>query len=784
LGFKVDHVKIELGLDFDKKAVEGTTTLLVERVAPQAEAFVLDACKLDIHGVSLDGTRVSHTYDGSKLTVKFPGGGKSHRVSVEYSACPQDGIHFVGPDSGYPDREVQAWTQGETEFSRYWFPCLDRPDVKSSTELLLTVPKGFRVISNGKLLLIKDGESGVTFHWKEDLPHSAYLTSFVAGKFGEVAEEASGVQLHYYFPESKRADVLRYFGETPRMIRVFEHLTGVKYPYSKYDQTTVEDFFTGGEENFNATTLSTTYYPDSQSEEDFATSYATPRRNAVNLVAHELAHQWFGDYVTCADWSHAWLNEGFATYFQLLYVEKTRGTDQMRWEVGIRGEDYFEEDSGEYRRPIVDGGYVWPDDVFDETLYQKGACMLHELRYVVGDGAFFRGINAHLKGHPLGTADTGDFRKAMEKASGLQLGEFFDLSFFKPGFPELEAEYFWDDSTKTANIVVKQVQDTGDGTPVFKFQCDVVFYVGGKRLKRRASIESKEQRLSFALPAVPSVVELDPERWVLKRLKFGKGVQMLLDQLSQSVDASSRADAAREVGKLKSDAAVEGLKAAAMREQFWEVRDQALRALGEIGTKEALRALLAVGLPRERMVRRGLAAALGNFKEESARNMLLDLLRKDQSPYVRCEAALSLGKAWPGGALPHLKEAMKVHSPNETLAEACLAAMGKLEGEEGKRTIREGLGYGKPLGVRTGALRGIKARGAILDEEVPLLKDILLHDREFRVRLRIANEVVRPLKDARFLDAMREASKADPDLRVRRKALETYYELAQPKPQS
>ncbi|HEY6282750.1 MAG TPA: M1 family aminopeptidase [Nitrososphaerales archaeon] len=777
--FHTAHVKLELTLDFEEKRLTGACTLNVEAVRPGLSRVRLDARELDISKVSVDNAPAEYEYDNSILDVILPDSREGkHTIRVEYATTPRDGVFFTGPDKEHPEKEVQAWSHCETEAARYWYPCFDHLSEKSSSELVLTVPHGFRVISNGKLLSVQEAGKMTVYHWKEDLPHSTYLTSFVAGALGEMTQEADGVKLHYYFPESKRADVLRYFGETPKMVEVFGELTGVKYPYEKYDQVTVQDFVVGGMENFNATTLSTNYFPDSGSEEDFQTSYSSPHVNAVDLVAHELAHQWFGDLVTCSDWAHAWLNEGFATYFQVLYIEKSRGVDQMRWDLNSRVEEYFEEDAVEYRRPIVEREYVWPDDLFDEHLYPKAGSMLHELRFVMGDEAFFRGINSYLKSFSYSIADTQDFLKSMVNSSGLALEEFFEQSFFKPGHPEFEVAYSWDGEKRTATLRVRQSQGLENGTPIFRLPCEIVFYVGGERLRFVVTLDSAEQTLTFMLPSKPSVVEFDPQRWLLKKIKFDKSVDLLLNQLEISKDAWSRAEAAKALGKLKSNKAIVGLKAAAIKEQFWHVKASAIEALGEIGTGDALQVLEDAGMQANRRVRRSLAKALGEFKQEKSKKLLIGLLKKDESPYVRCEAALALAKSWPEGALPHLKEAMKAISPNETLAEACLDAMGKLPDEEVKGIVRERLLYGNPTRVRIGALKAIKGRGFILDEEVPRLKDILLNDRELRVRLYLVNQLVRPLGDRRFIEEVRQASRVDQELKVRRKALETYHELA------
>ena len=776
--FRTLHRKIELSVDFQKKSISGSCTLVVEPIRQGLGEVHIDARELDVRSCTVDGAKVDFEYDNAFLTVPLPGKSEVRSIRVEYSATPKEGLYFTAPDAEHPEKEVQAWTHSEPESARFWFPCHDHPSDKSTSEMVIRVPTGFRVISNGRLVSEREEADSAVFHWKEDTPHSSYLTSFIAGKFSQMTQEVRGVKLHYNFPESKRADVLRYFGETPQIIEALEELTGTRYPYEKYDQTTVQDFVAGGEENLNATTLSMNYYPEAGAEEDFQPIYSNPFSSAVNLVAHEAAHQWYGDWVTCSDWCHAWINEAWATYLQSLYTGKSRGVDQMRWEMRAREVEYFEEDETQYRRPIVDREYVWPHDVFDHTTYRKGASMLHELRYIMGDAAFFRGTAEFLDRHAKGCADTDDMRKAMENVSGLQLEEFFEQAFLKPGYPEFQVEYAWDDSAKTATLRVKQEQDTSDGTPIFKLPCDIVFYVGGARKKFRITLGSAEQSLVFSLDAKPSVVEFDPERWLLKKLKFEKTFDLLENQLAQSQDAWSRAEAATALGKRASDRAIPALGSAAKKEQFWDVRACALRALGEIGSDAALVTLLEVGVPSERVVRRALAKALGNFKDERARKILIGFLEGDESPYVRCEAALSLGKSWPEGALPYLKKVMGVHSPNETLAEACLEAMGKLKDEEVKQIVDSNLAYGKPTRVRVGALKAIKARGRIADDEFPLLKDLLLRDKEYRVRLYLVSTLIRELADGRFVDALAEVAKKDRNGSLRREALEVFYELS------
>lgn len=775
--FHIEHAKIALAVDFDRQRIDGSCELILTPLRGGVKTIKLDAAEMEVKGVMVDGEKSEFSVGGGRLEIASGlAQGTPKKVVVEYGAHPRMGVIFTAPDKEHPEKEVQAWTHNEAELAHFWFPCFDHPSERFTTETVISVPTGFRVISNGKLVSKWDSGDRTVYHWKEEFPHPAYLTSFVAAKLEELTQEADGVKLNYNFPGSKKDDVLRYFGETPKMIEVFGELTGVKYPYEKYDQTTVQDFVFGGMENLNATTLSTSYYPTAATEEDFQTSYSTPHVNAVDLVAHELAHQWFGDYVTCEDWHHAWLNEAMATYLQCLYVEKTMGTDQMRWDLDARTQQYFEEDKKEYRRAIVDNCYVFPDDLFDFALYEKGASMVHELRYIMGDEAFLRGINGYLKKHGGGNAETDDFRRAMEKASGLSLEKFFKQAFLTPGHPEFEVEYSWDEESSAARVRVRQVQDPEESAWVFELPCELTFLVGKAWKSFRVRLDARDQTFSFGFEEKPSAVEFDPKHWLMKELKFEKSVGMWEAQLRQSPDAWSRAEAARALGKARTGG-VQVLVDAATGDGFWDVKANAFRALGEIGSEEAKAALLAIPAPKGRRERRALVEALGRFKDDACRDKTIHFLKNDDSPYVRCEAALALGKSSPSVAFAYLKEAMKEPSPNDTLREACLEAMGSLKDDGVAEAVARSLAYGNPTRVRLGALKAIKGRGEVLSSEVPVIKEIILHDKEFRVRLGALESVVRSLMDRRFVDEVKAASESDEDLRVRRRALEVYHEL-------
>ena len=618
-------------------------------------------------------------------------------------------------------------------------------------------------------------------------PHSGYLNSFVAGKFDLIEDNAEGTPLQYYFPESKRADAPRLFGQTPEMLRVFESLTRAKYPFEKYSQVTVHDFMIGGMENVSATTLVDTRFPDERSEADFAARYTRPDRNHIELVAHELAHMWFGDLVTAKHWSHLWLNEGFATYLQALYLERKDGQEEFRHDMLAKAEGYFEEDETMYRRAIVEDVYVFADDLFDAYAYEKGAWMIHQLRYILGDDLFFSATFEFLKKYARANADTHDYMKVLEEMSGLSLEGYFDQAFYKAGHPEFEVSYSWDDATRTAEVVVRQTQQVDELTPVFSLPCELAFYVGGpgatSRLSRRVQLHTQEERFNFELPSKPRIVEFDPEEWLLKKVKFDKPLSMFLVQLKESHDASSRRRAAEGLSVFKSDpGVVEALEKSVNDEaEHYSVRSEAAKSLGKVGSKKALEALIRLVGTKHRRVRRAVVGALGEFKDSSVKQPLLAALGGDESPYVQCQAALSYGKIGLPDAYAVLVSAVEMPSPDNAISEACLESLGYVKEPRTREFLRKHLPYGNPTRARVGALKAFAKLGWLEAEDAGLLKDLLLQDKEYAVRSQVL-ETTSELLDRRLLTAVREASEKDVDPRVRRRAMEVGLLLSEASP--
>ncbi len=408
--FAIEHLAADITLDVPKKSISATAKLTVKRIDDDATELELDAVGFTIEKVSVDGKSAEYRYDGRSLAISLAKSVQTATIAVAYRATPRRGLYFLEPDEHVPDRPRQVWSQCQEEDARHWLPCHDKPHVKMTTEIAVTAPNGWSVLGNGELT-----RSGSKFVWTMNEPHPSYLLTLVAGEFSVLEADADGIPLTYWVPKGREEDAKRTFEKTPAMVKHFGKLFGVKYPWNKYAQVVVSDFIFGGMENTTATTLYEHTLLDMRAAIDISSD---------DLIAHELAHQWFGDYVTCRDWSEGWLNEGFATYIEHVWREKDLGRDE--YELGLQSdlEGYITEAHGRYRRAIVCQDYDSPLDLFDRHLYEKGGLVLHMLRTEIGDDVFWRGIAAYLNANAKGNVETRDLMRALEKASGRSLGKF------------------------------------------------------------------------------------------------------------------------------------------------------------------------------------------------------------------------------------------------------------------------------------------------------------------------------------------------------------------------
>jgi aminopeptidase N len=765
---RLDHVRLDWDLDLQGRRLTGTATLSLTARRDALAVLTFDAVELDVGAVTIDGRAAAFDNDGERLRVTCPAPlaeGTRVDVAIQYSCQPRRGLYFIGPDADHPERALQCWTQGQDDDSRHYWPCIDHPIEKFTTEVICAAPAGSFVLSNGVLRQRSDLPGGrVRWHYALEFPQPAYLVTLVAGPFSEIAARAprTGVEVYYYAQPGREADAQRTLGRTPDMIDFFSERIGVPYPYPRYSQIAVTEFIFGGMENTTATTLTDLVLLDERAALD---------HDVDGLVSHELAHQWWGDLLTCREWSEAWLNEGFATYFEYVWREHAKGRDEADLELLVDTDGYLTE-AGRYQRPVVCRQYDEPIHLFDAHLYEKGGRVVHMLRHELGDAAFWRAIGHYARKHAHGSVETRDLARAIEETTGRNVDELFDRWIARPGHPELAGRWEWDEDRKVGTLRIAQKQAVTSETPLFKFSTLVRFEVAGGERDERVTISEASHAFEFHLPARPTQVIFDPGDVVLKSVKFDKSAVLWRRQLAGARLAVDRVSAARALAELPDPAGVTALAAAMRDDPFWGVRAAAARALGQTRREEARDALVAALADRHPRVRRAVAAGLGDFTgDETAAAALAACLRRgDPSVFVEAEAAAALGRTRSPEALALLPTLLDRPSFQDVIRSRAIEGLGRCGDERALPVIRDAWRPGAVWASRRAVVSALAelARGTGSARAARELIEIRLRDRDFRVRAEAASALAR-LASTEAVPAIRAALAAELDGRARRR---------------
>jgi aminopeptidase N len=519
--YDVLNYTIRTSFDIPNKAVIGEETLTFKPLRPEFKSLVLDASDMNVETVSLAASTdvsLQWTQPPDKLAITMDRAyqpSDSVTLRIHYRATPHRGLYFVPASpaaAGQRYKPAQIWTQGEPEDNHHWFPCYDFPDEKATSEQYITTRSNQIAISNGSLLENTANPDGThTFHWKMNRPHASYLISMVVGDYVKISDSYKGIPVEYYTYRGSETETRRAFLKTPQMMKWFSQTLNYEYPYDKYSQTLVSYFFFGGMENITATT---------QSDSDILSGGESPD-SVDNLVSHELAHQWFGDLVTCKDWSHAWLNEGLATFMEASFKEHEGGRASYLKELQSDVRLYLAEDELSYRRPLVFNRYRTPIDLFDSTLYKKGAFVMHMLRETVGDELFWKSLNRYLTENQYKDVETRDLERAFEQTTAQQLDWFFDQWVYKAGYPELHVTHTYDPASKQLTLNVEQTQTPEINTPaVFRLPLDVEISTHAGAKTEKVEMTQRKQQFTFAVNEKPAGIAIDKDLKILKTLEI------------------------------------------------------------------------------------------------------------------------------------------------------------------------------------------------------------------------------------------------------------------------
>ncbi len=548
--FDHKHIKLTIDIpDIENAAFDGVATLTTSPIGSSQSSITLDARKtMAFSKVTVDGVDATFTHANDRLTINFPkavGPGETATVQMTYHAEKPSGnasgLNWFKTREGREKQGAMVYSQGESNYNSYWFPCHDYPNDKLTSEITVTVDSGYEVISNGRLvekvtglksfvgeLDAKTGEllsqtekpQRTRWHWLQDKPHATYLVMLAIGKYDvvDVNEGQPGVPMPVYGPPGSADDLKAIFKHTPAMVKNFEELFDEPYPWDKYAQVIVRNFRWGGMENTSATTLA-----------EYAASRGDGEGAQDDLISHELCHQWFGDLMTCKSWDHIWLNEGWATMGEWLWIQKRDGDDAYyrgpRQALNIL--KLTANKSAPKGIAMISRYYKEIDDNFTkaEDPYKRGGFFLHMLRERLGDDIFWKGVRLYIDRNKFQCVETSDFRKVLEEVSGQSLERFFDQWAFRPGMPTLKVETKYDEGSKKMSVSVEQSQKIDADNPAYALRLPVYCEFPAEEGKEQPAgqwlyvdMDTRSATESFDMPMKPSRIRIDPNVSLLARI--------------------------------------------------------------------------------------------------------------------------------------------------------------------------------------------------------------------------------------------------------------------------
>lgn len=663
------HLALDLTPHFQERSLDGQATLRFKPIAKPFSELKLNAVDLQVSEVTASETIQGWQATADQILVTFAQPippDQEASVTIRYGATPAKGLYFRTPELGYKPEDAHVFTQGESIESRYWFPCFDAPNEKFTSEVTCRVPAGMVVLSNGRKVSEEtDAGTGlVAVRWLQDKPHATYLMALAAGYFKKVEDRYRDIPLAFYTPASQVAQAQNSFAGTKDMLAFFERETGVPYPWAKYYQVCVNDFVAGGMENTSLTILTDRTLHPAEFED---------LRDSAGLVSHELAHQWFGDLVTCKDWANIWLNEGFATYYEQLYEGHRRGRDELLYSLCQSAKHVLSQPN--QTNAIVRRDYQNPDELFNYLAYPKGGWVLHMLRSQLGDELYRRCIKAYLEAHAYGTVITEDLNQVLERLSGRSFDGFFDQWVYHAGYPDLAVSYTWDEKSRLARVSVQQNQKLGDSVLLFRFPLTVRFIARGHTADRQVYVKQKSEDFYVALPAAPERVRIDPELTLLAKINYTPPTPALYAQLADSRDVVGRLLAVEQLGGRKDAPTVAKLKQALNQDAHYGVRLAASQALRGMQTDEALAALLASTQQSDARVRRQVVADLGGFYNARSCQAALQVLAQEKNPDIAAAAITLLGAYAKPEVKDKLLACLRSQSYENVLADAAINAL-------------------------------------------------------------------------------------------------------------
>jgi aminopeptidase N len=653
------HTRLDVRFDWNKSQMNGKASIIGKPHFNPISKLYLDARGMEIQSVEvydlssgktqktnmpvthseiIENKKLSSSYKYENDSIKINLGrqfksNEKYLVRVNYVAKPDElkkggsnaisddkGLFFINPKGEDKNKMPQIWTQGETQANSAWFPTIDSPNEKMTSEIFMTVDEKYTTLSNGLLTDTKKNADGTkTDHWKMDLPHSPYLVMMAVGEFKKVTDAPwNGKEISYYVEKEYEPYAKAIFGNTKEMIEFYSRILETPYPWQKYAQIVVRDYVSGAMENTSATLHG-----------DFMV-YQTDReiidgKKGEDVISHELFHQWFGDLVTAESWSNLPLNESFATYGEYLWQEYKNGRDAADAHSYQSRMGYFTA-SAQKQVDLIRYDYNDKEDMFDAWSYNKGGQVLHMLRKYVGHKVFFASLKLYLERNRFKNAEIHDLRLAFEEVSGEDLNWFFNEWFLAKGHPELEIQKNYNAEEKTLVLKIRQKQNL-DKAPLYTLPVDIDIYADGKKERHRIVIDQVEQEFLFPVAVSPDLVNFDAEKQLLAIKTYSKSVEELIFQYRNAPLFSDRLEALTVLkSKTDQEEVYKMFVYAAENDNWFEHRSAAIEALKEL--------------------------ALG--KETELKPLLIKIALTDKNTNVKAKAVSFLGSKYKGVELDNL----------------------------------------------------------------------------------------------------------------------------------
>ncbi len=664
------HTKLNVSFDWEKQYMNGNATITLKPYFYPTKEITLDAKNYEVKSVSLISTpekTLQYTYDKKQLTIaldKEYTRNDTLKISISYVSKPNEretkagsaitsdkGLYFINPLGKEKEKPMEIWTQGEPESNSCWFPTVDKPNERMTHEIYITIDsahKNFVTLSNGLLLSSQKNPDGSrTDYWKQSLPSAPYLVMMAIGDFAIVKEAplligGKKLDVNYYVEHEYEPYAKAIFGKTPEMLEFFSNKLGTPYPWEKFSQVVVRDYVSGAMENTSAVLHGS--FLNQTDREMLDNSYE-------DVISHELFHHWFGDYVTCEQWSNITLNEGFATYGEYLWQEYKYGRDAADQHARESMQGYLSSATKSVKH-LIRYQYNEPDDVFDANSYNKGGAVIHMLRKYVGDDAFFTALKIYLDKNKFSSVEADNLRLVFEQVTGEDLHWFFDQWFFAMGHPKLLIEHNYNDSLKKYFVRIKQLQDLNT-LPVFRLPLDVDIYSDGKKERKRIWVNNAIEEFSFPVAHKPDLVNVDAEKQLVCNKEEKKSVQECVFQYKNCPLYVDRLEAMKECANFTSIPEAAAIIISALNDKSHDLRERAISMTEK--------------LPAE--------------YKSTIKEKLIFLAKGDEKSSVRSLAIEQLANNFEGDDLPPIYR-QSVNDRSYAVAGASLTALAKKDEKE------------------------------------------------------------------------------------------------------